>query len=146
MRREIHDRNILFLFEDNARLSQIAEAAAKHLSPPKTRIFSAGIKPGVIPAAVIEGLNEIGIPIADQKSKSLAEVPIDEIDLVVSFGDAHKQCANLPGRIKIESWPVADEFRSKKADAKELDAVRGARDDIEKRVFALFMDYWRNVA
>ena len=59
-------------------------------------------------------MNEIGIPIAGQKSKGFAEVPIDEIDLVVSFGDAHKQCANLPGRIKIESWPVTDEFKSKK--------------------------------
>jgi len=145
VRRAINERNILFLCEDNARLSQIAEAAAKHLSPPKTRIFSAGIKPAVIPAAVIKAMNEIGIPIAGQKSKSLAEVPIDEIDLVVSFGDADKQCANLPGRTKIESWPVADEFKTKKADAEELDAVRGARDHIEKRVFALFMDYWRNL-
>ena len=32
MRREIHDRNILFLCEDNTQISQIAEAAAKHLS------------------------------------------------------------------------------------------------------------------
>jgi len=146
MRREIHNRNILFLCEDNAQLSQMAEATAKHLSPPKTRIFSAGIKPGRIPPSVIKAMNEIGIPIANQKSKSVAEVPIDEIDLVVSFGDAHKQCANLPGRTKIENWPVTNELQSKKADAEELDAVRGARDDIEKRVFALFMDYWRNVA
>jgi len=27
-----------------------------------------------------------------------------------------------------------------------VDALRDERDDIEKRVFALFMDYWRNVA
>ena len=147
MRREIHDRNILFLCEDNTQLSQIAEAAAKHLSPPKTRIFSAGIKPGLIPPSVIKAMNEIGVPITDQKSKSIAEVPINEIDLVVSFGDAHKQCANLlPGRTKIESWPVTNEFKSKKSDAENLDALRDERDDIEKRVFALFMDYWRNVA
>jgi protein-tyrosine-phosphatase len=146
VRRAINERNILFLCEDNARLSQIAEAAAKHLSSPKTRIFSAGIKPAVIPAAVIKAMNEIGIPIAGQKSKSLAEVPIDEIDLVVSFGDADKQCANLPGRTKIERWPVTDGFKSKKSEGEDLDAVRGERDDIEKRVFALFMDYWRNVA
>ena len=146
MRREIHDRNILFLCEDNAQLSQMAEATAKHLSPPKTRIFSAGIKPGRIPPSVIKAMNEIGIPIADQKSKSVAEVPIDEIDLVVSFGDAHKQCANLPEHTKIESWPVSDEFKRQKAETVELEPLRGARDDIEKRVFALFMDYWRNVA
>ena len=146
MRREIHDRNILFLCEDNTQLSQIAEAAAKHLSPPKTRIFSAGIKPGRIPPSVIKAMNKIGVPIADQKSKSIAEVPINEIDLVVSFGDAHKQCANLPGRTKIERWPVTDRFKSKNSEGEDLDALREERDDIEKRVFALFMDYWRNVA
>ena len=91
-------------------------------------------------------MNEIGIPITEQKSKSVTEVPIDEIDLVVSFGDAHKQCANLPGHTKIENWPVSDEFKRQKAEAVELEPLRGARDDIEKRVFALFMDYWRNVA
>lgn len=146
MRRAINERNILFLCEDNAQLSQMAEATAKHLSPPKTRIFSAGIKPGVIPAAVINAMDEIGIRMADQKTKGLADVPVNEIDLVVSFGDAHKQCANLPGRTKIESWPVSDEFKRQKAEAVDLEPLRGARDDIEKRVFALFMDYWRNVA
>ena len=147
MRREIHDRNILFLREDNAQLSQMAEAAARHLSPPKTRIFSAGIKPGRIPPSVTEAMNEIGVPIADQKSKNVAEVPIDEIDLLVSFGDDHKQCANLlPGRAKIESWPVSDDFMRQKAAAVDLKPLRGAGDEIEKRGFALFMDFWRNVA
>jgi arsenate reductase len=146
MRRAIHERNILFLCEDNAQLSQMAEAAAKHLSPPKTRIFSAGIKPGRIPPAVIKAMNEIGIAMAEQKSKGLDDVPVNEIDLVVSFGDAHKQCANLPGRTKIKSWPVTDEFKSKRSEGEDLDALRQERDKIEKRVFALFMDYWRNVA
>ena len=145
MRRAIHDRNILFLCHDNTQLSQMAEAAAKHLSPPKTRIFSAGIKPGRIPAEVIRAMNEIGIRMADQKSKGLADVPVNEIDLVVSFGDAHKECANLPGRIKVKNWPVADEFKNKKPEREDLDVMRHERDDIEKRVFALFMDYWRNV-
>jgi protein-tyrosine-phosphatase len=124
----------------------MAEAAAKHLSPPKTRIFSAGITPGRIPLAVIKAMNEVGIRMANQKSKGLADVPVNEIDLVVSFDDAHKQCANLPGRIKVENWPVADEFKQKKSDDDELDVMRHERDDIEKRVFALFMDYWRNIS
>ncbi len=146
MRRAIHDRNVLFLCDDNAMLSQMAEATAKHLAPPKTRILSAGIKPGVIPEAVIKAMNEIGIAMTNHKCKGLAEVPMDEIDLVVSFGGAHKQCAHLPGRTKIESWPVSDKLANRAGQADDLDAMRGARDDIEKRVFALFMDYWRNIS
>jgi len=56
MRRQILERNVLFLCEDNACLSQMAEAAAKHLAPPRTVIFSAGVKPGVIPSAVVQAM------------------------------------------------------------------------------------------
>jgi protein-tyrosine-phosphatase len=146
MRRAIHERNILFLCEDNACLSQIAEATAKHLAPPKTRIFSAGVKPSTIPAHVIQAMRELGINMVGQRSKGLAEIPMQDIDLVVSFGDAHKKCTNLPGRAKIENWPAAEEFGSEKGGTSELSLIRDKRDEIDKRVFALFLDHWRNIA
>ncbi len=124
MRRGHIERNILFLCEDNACLSQIAEATAKHLAPPKTRIFS----------------------VSGQRSKGLADVPMQDIDLVVSFGDAHKKCDNLPGRAKVENWPVPGEFKTDKSGAAELSTIRDERDEIDKRVFALFLDHWRNNA
>lgn len=54
MRQTIRQRNILFLCEDNASLSQMAEAVAKHLNPPKVKIFSAGITPTEIQRTFIE--------------------------------------------------------------------------------------------
>jgi protein-tyrosine-phosphatase len=146
MRRAIHERNILFLCEDNACLSQIAEATAKHLAPPKTRIFSAGVKPSTIPSRVIQAMRELGINMVGQRSKGLAEIPMQDIDLVVSFGDAHKKCTNLPGRAKIENWPASAEFGSEKGSTPELSIIRDKRDEIDKRVFALFLDHWRNIA
>jgi arsenate reductase len=144
MRRQILERNVLFLCEDNACLSQMAEAAAKHLAPPRTSIFSAGVKPGVIPLAVVRAMQELGISMKGQKSKSLAEVPLQDIDLVVSFGDAHKRCANLPDRVNIERWPIAAAPAADVDDAASLSAIRNRRDEIDKRVFALFLDHWRN--
>jgi arsenate reductase len=146
MRRGHIDRNILFLCEDNSCLSQIAEAAAKHLAPPRTRIFSAGVKPSTIPAHVIQAMQELGISMSGQKSKGLAEVPIQDIDLVVSFGDAHKKCDNLPGRAKVETWPVSKELKPEQASFAPISAIRDERDEIDKRVFALFLDHWRNTA
>jgi arsenate reductase len=145
MRRETIRRNILFLCEDNACLSQMAEAAAKHLSPPQTRIFSAGIKPGIIPLHVVQAMQELGISMRGQRSKSLADVPIEEIDLVVSFGGAHKKCSNLPGRARIADWDMANLPASSDAAEPTLAAIREDRDEIDKRVFALFLDHWRNV-
>jgi arsenate reductase (thioredoxin) len=144
MRRQILERNVLFLCEDNACLSQMAEAAAKHLAPPHTAIFSAGVKPGVIPLAVVQAMQELGISMKGQKSKSLAEVPIQDIDLVVSFGDAHKRCANLPGGVNVERWPIAAAPAADLDDASSLSAIRNRRDEIDKRVCALFLDHWRN--
>ncbi len=145
MRREINERNILFLCEDNAYLSQIAEASAKHLAPPRTRIFSAGIKPGIIPHHVVQAMQELGISMRGQKTKSLDEVPMGEIDLVVSFGQAHKKCTSLPGRARIEDWKVPNPPASGSAPEPTLAAIREDRDEIDKRVFALFLDHWRNL-
>lgn len=146
MRRTISERNILFLCEDNAGLSQMAEAFAKHLSPPKTRILSAGMKPGAIPLHVVQAMQELGVSMRGQNSKTLSAVPIDEIDLVVSFNGAHRHCANLLGRAKIDDWTIPD-ARSYGADpAPSLTSIREHRDEIETRVFALFLDHWRNVA
>lgn len=145
MRRGHLNRNILFLCEDNACLSQIAEAAAKHLAPPRTRVFSAGVKPSTIPPHVVQAMQELGISMNGQKSKGLADVPIQDIDLVVSFGDAHRRCENLPRRAKVETWPVPSELEFDKTSAASLSAIREERDEIDKRVFALFLDHWRNI-
>lgn len=146
MRRGHLDRNILFLCEDNSCLSQIAEAAAKHLAPPRTRIFSAGVKPSTIPPHVIQAMQELGISMSGQKSKGLADIPIQDIDLVVSFGDAHKKCDNLPRRAKVETWPVPVDLKAEETGTAPISAIRDERDEIDKRVFALFLDHWRNTA
>jgi arsenate reductase (thioredoxin) len=143
MRRQSLERNVLFLCEDNACLSQMAEASARHLAPPRTRVFSAGVKPGPIPLRVVQAMQELGISMKGQKSKGLAEVPMQEIDLVISFDDAHKQCADLPGRVHIERWPI-DATPDVDADL-SLSVIRNRRDEIDKRVFALFLDHWRNI-
>jgi len=146
MRRTIRERNILFLDDDNACLSQMAEAVAKHLHPPKVRVFSAGVKPTSIPPQVHRVMEEMGISLRGQASKKMNDVPLSEIDLVVSFNDADKKCETLPGQAKIERWPIADPEHPVADTALSLNRYRLHRDEIDKRVFALFMDYWRNIA
>ena len=146
MRRTIRERNILFLCEDNARLSQMAEAMAKHLGPPKIHIFSAGVKPSAIPAQVHRVMEELGISLGGQSTKTVSDVPLNEIDLVVSFGDAGKKCGPLPVKAKVETWLLPSPTPSSRSDSSALAEFRAERDEIDKRVSALFLDYWRNVA
>jgi protein-tyrosine-phosphatase len=144
MRRSIHERNILFLCRDNASLSQIAEAMAKHLSPPKIKIFSAGVKPKTIPPQVYRVMQELGISMSGQAPKSVDQVPLDQIDLVVSFDEADKECAILPKNARVKRWSVPEPAATQNGDT-SLPMLRRERDEIDKQVSALFLDYWRNI-
>jgi protein-tyrosine-phosphatase len=93
-----------------------------------------------------KAMQELGISMLGQSSKGLADVPIQEIDLVVSFDDAHKKCSNLPGRASVENWNVPNHPASGGDDQPTLKAIRENRDEIDKRVFALFLDHWRNIS
>ena len=146
MRRTKLEKNILFLDEDNACLSLMAEPMAKHISPPKIGIFSAGIRPGQIPPEVRRVLQEIGVEPAASTTKSLDQVPANEIDLVVSFGDAHEQCRSLLKKAKVEKWTIPNPMRALGESSAVLSAYRRSRDEIDKRVAALFLDHWRHVA
>jgi protein-tyrosine-phosphatase len=123
----------------------MAEAVAKHLGPPKVRIFSAGVTPKNIPAPVRNVMNEIGISMSAQNAKSIEQVPLNEIDLVVSFAGADKRCAVLPPKAKIEHWAIPAATAIESNDSAAISSLRHERDEINKRVFALFMDYWRNL-
>lgn len=146
MRRKIFERNILFLCEDNACRSQMAEAMAKYLNPPNTRVYSAGLKPSAILPEVRDVMAEFGILLSEQTSKGVDAVPLDLINLVISFGDVAKGCNRLPPKTNVEYWSVPDPYAQPENGSGPLANFRLCRDAIDKYVAALFLDYWRNVA
>lgn len=145
MRRTKLEKNILFLCEDNACLSLMAESMAKHMGPPKIRVFSAGIRPGSIPPEVRRVLQEIGVELSGSTTKSMDQIPVNDIDLVVSFGDASEKCGSLPNKAKVERWAIPNPMRVAGETSAVLSAYRHGRDEIDKRVAALFLDHWRHL-
>jgi arsenate reductase len=146
VRRTIREKSILFLCADNSCTSQMAEVIANRLAPPKTRIFSAGINPRAIDPTAIKVMQELGLEMLDQRSKSLEAVPLEEIDLVVAFGEAKDKCPPFPAKVRLELWSIPDPRRAGGGEAAIRAAFRYVRDEIDKKVAALFLDYWRNVA
>jgi hypothetical protein len=65
--------------------------------------------------------------------------------LVVSFDNAHIQCGRLPSKAKVNRWPVTNPARASRGNTAVLSTFRDGRDEIDRRVFALFLDHWRNV-
>ncbi len=144
-RRKIHEKNILFLCQDNSACGQMAEAIAKHMAPPQTRIFSASMAPSKIPSQVLSVLEEIGVKVAGSKTNSLDEVPLDEIDLVITLSPEMKQQRPpLSAKARLVHWAIPDAKRTSGEEAAINAVYRHMRDEIDKRVAALFLDYWRN--
>jgi protein-tyrosine-phosphatase len=139
MARRRRNRKVLFLCQDNACLSVIAEAIATRLGPPETQVLSAGIVPDHIDKTTVEGLAECGIDLSGV-SKGLDQVSRDDVDLIVVLGSLDGPAPIFPMRTKWEYWPVAD---PRKAPGIALESIRNAIDDVYTRVAGLFLDHWR---
>jgi arsenate reductase (thioredoxin) len=142
VRSKIRDRKILFLSRDNSCLSLIAETIAKRLLPPRTQVFSAGLKQAKVNPKALEVLREIGINVPIQEAKGLDVIPTHDIDLIVALGEPGEARPTISSRAKWSTWDISDPCREPGAD---LQAFRHARDEINNRIGGLFLDYWRNL-
>jgi len=126
---------ILFVCFGNACRSQIAEAFTNHLGKDKVRAFSAGSRPlGRILPETFEVLQEKGISLEGHWSKGLADVPVSEMDVVVSMG-CEVVCPIPPGFTgRVVEWNIPDPY------GQNLDFFRTVRDLIERQVVALLDD------
>lgn len=130
-------KSILFICVENRARSQIAEGLARHFLGDKYDVFSAGSKPAArIHPMATAVMAEIGIDISAQKPKSVDEIDLSEIDLIVTLC-AEESCPILPGQIKKLNWattdPAADDDRS----IEEIRKFRKVRDEIRKRILTL---------
>jgi len=102
-------KKLLFLCTGNSCRSQIAEGWGHVLLEDDYEIYSAGIHGiGVNPGA-IQTMLESGINISKQTSKSIAEVPWDEMDVLISLCDhAKESCPAPPPTATHIHWSIKD--------------------------------------
>jgi arsenate reductase len=130
-------KNLLFLCTGNACRSQMAEGLARRVLPPGMGIFSAGTHPTTVDPRAIEVMRELDIDISAQRSKSIAEIPLDAVAHVVTLcDDAQERCRVALGASR-EHWPLPDPARAQGSHADVLQTFRAVRDEILRRVQAL---------
>ena len=132
---------VLFLCTGNACRSQMAEGFARQLAPLHVRVFNAGTESAGIDPRTVEAMAELGIDLREQRSKHVSEVPLGDLDLVVTLcGEAAERCPVLPGAVERAHWPLPDPAAARASDEEIRAVFREIRDEISERVRALFAD------
>lgn len=132
-------KHILFLCTANAIRSQMAEGYARKVLPKDVTVYSAGTMPGMVHPMAVAAMQEMGIDISHHRSKSIADIPADKIDLVITLcGNADQVCPEFPQKTQRLHWPIPDPYQTVKPGEDIMDAFRGARDQIIDKIGLLF--------
>lgn len=98
--------SILFLCVANSARSQLAEGLARALFP-GVRVQSAGSLPSRVNPHAIATMEEVGLSLAGQTSKSVQDVDPHTVDLVITLC-AEEVCPAFLGRAERLHWPIPD--------------------------------------
>lgn len=132
---------ILFMCGMNAIRSPMAEAIAKRLLPPDIYVRSAGVKAGEADPFVDVVLDEIGLSRPKHPPQTLDELEDDYFDIIVTLSpEAHHRALEVTRAqaIDVEYWQTADPTLETGTRERILDAYRGVRDELLKRIEARF--------
>ncbi|HEX6004289.1 MAG TPA: phosphate signaling complex protein PhoU [Burkholderiales bacterium] len=130
-------RGLLFLGVANSTRSQMAEGWARKLSPPGVRIWSAGSQPAaaVNPYAV-RVMQEAGIDISTQRPKRIPDVPLGDVDTVITLC-AEEACPLPPEGLTRLNWPLPDPAAATGSEREIETAFHAIRDELADRIRAL---------
>lgn len=133
-------QSVLFMCAHNAVRSPMAEALAKHFFGRSVYVQSAGVRQGERDDFVVAVLDEIGIDAHRHKPKSVDELEEWEglnFDLIVSLSpEAHHRALDLTRTVaaEVEYWPTVDPTAVQGSREQILEAYRGVRDELGRRI------------
>jgi len=135
--RAARPRHILFLCVANSARSQLAEGLARALAPAGVTVSSAGSAPTQVRPQAIAVLAEQGIDISHHRSKPVASVDAKSVEAVVTLC-GEEACPLFLGRALRVHWGLPDPAGVEGTDEEQLQAFRHVRDEIRRRLEALF--------
>ena len=129
-------KGILFLCVANSARSQMAEGVARSMAPPGIKVWSAGSRPTSVRPEAVEVLKEIGIDISHHHSKTVDEIPAAEVDTVITLC-GEEECPVFLGQVTRLHWGLPDPAAVQGTEEERLNAFRGVRDELSRRIEAL---------
>lgn len=133
------NKRVLFLCTGNSARSQMAEAFLRKYAGNYFEAHSAGLEPKGINPYTIRVMQEVGIDLAGQSSKSVMEY-LGKVHchyLITVCAHAEENCPRVfPGVVEHLHWEFEDPAAFAGSDEAKLEKFRQIRDQIEARVKA----------
>ena len=129
-------KKLLFLCVANSARSQMAEGLARRRFGRNAQIQSAGSRPSSVNRLAVRVMEEIGIDISGQTSKSVDTIAADSVDTVVTLC-AEQVCPAFLGFARRIHWPLNDPAAATGGEAERLQTFRVVRDEIARRLGTL---------
>jgi len=115
----------------------MAEGIARSLAPRGMKISSAGSFPSSVRPEAIQVLKEIGIDISEHRSKGLDSIDAGSVDTVITLC-AEEVCPVFLGNAHRVHWGLLDPAGVAGSEKNRLDVFRSVRDELLRRLKALF--------
>ncbi len=128
---------VLFLCTHNSARSQMAEGLLRHLAGDRFEAHSAGTEATQVRPLAIRAMDEIGVDISGQESKTLERYLREPFDHVITVcDDANEACPFFPGARNRVHWSFEDPSRAEGSEEERMAVFRLVRDRIRDRVQA----------
>ena len=126
---------VLFLCTHNSARSQMAEGLLRKRSKGQFSVFSAGTEPTAVHPLAIQALDELGVDIRQQRSKSMDEYLSQSFDYTITVCDrAREACPVFPGDPVQLHWSFPDPLAVQGSEAVQLEAFRKIAGQLDKRI------------
>jgi len=131
-------KKILFVCIHNSARSQMAEAFLNKFAGDRFEAYSAGIEPGKLNPLAVLAMQEIGIDISGNKTKTARQLleqkeAFDHVITVCDEGHARK-CPVFPGEGKRLHMGFPDPAAFEGSYAQKLEQMRAVRDAIKAQI------------
>ena len=122
----------------------MAEGWANQLGGEWLEARSAGLEAHGKNPRAIAIMQEAGVDISHQESKTLTSALLEWADLVVTVcGHADEHCPALPHGVQKKHWPLPDPAKATGSEDEIMNVFRATRNDIKNRVQGLIEDVKR---
>ena len=119
----------------------MAEGLARALAPAGVTVYSAGSAPATVNPVAIQAMAELDIDLCAHTSKSVDDIPQDDIDLVITLC-AEEVCPVFPREVQRLHWPLPDPAAVQGSDAEVLASFREVRDELHRRLPIFFQEFF----